>query len=188
MQTNHPTEPGPTKGKAARPPMSPAKKGLLIAIAAILVLSVIARATLGGGEEQKAGAQSATPSGADSLLPGGAQQPPGQAEPAPEPEGLEKALPYITEGSFFAMIGFALGYASKKFLKLGMLVVAAFFVGLQLLSYSGVVAIDWQRAVALLNDFVLNIKEGETFTEVLTARLPSAGALLAAFFVGFRSG
>lgn len=181
------------RGTAARRPMSPAKKAALFTILGVLALSVVARVVLGGGGEtaQPASANGAAQAQPDSFLPGGTKPPQG-AGPQPaataEPEGLEKALPYITEGSFFAVIGFALGYASKKFLKVGLIVLAFFFVGLQVLSFTGVVTIDWSRAVSLLNEFVLNVKQDQTFTQVLTARLPSAGALLGAYAIGFRSG
>lgn len=171
---------------------SPLQKGVLAAVALLLVLSVAARIALGGSAEEKAGTQ-AVPGASSQFLPG--QTPTGQLPPGAgqqpvqeEPGSLEKALPYITEASFFAMIGFALGFAAKKFMKLGLILLALCFVGLQVLAYTGVVSVDWGRAVDLLNRFVLNLKEDQSITEALTARIPSGGALLGAFFIGLKAG
>jgi len=97
-------------------------------------------------------------------------------------------MPYVTEGSFFALIGFALGYLSRKVVKVGLILLALLFVAVQGLSYAGVVAVDWDRALQLVNDLVLNLKENQTFTEVIKDRLPSAGGLVAGYALGFRKG
>ena len=47
---------------------------------------------------------------------------------------------------------------------------------------------DWSRAVSLVNDFVLNLKENETIGQVLKDRIPTAGALVGGYFLGFRKG
>lgn len=190
MTEKQPKSPASAGGASPRPPLSPASKAILIAIVAVLVLSIVARAMMGGegGSTPASDGESAQVQGS-SFLPG--QQPTG-GEGANQQEapagGLESALPYITEGSFFALLGFAVGYAAKKFLKIGLIVLAVFFVGLQVLSYMDVISVDWSRAVEVLDKFVLNLKENQTVTEVLKDRLPSAGAFLAAWFVGFRSG
>ncbi len=65
---------------------------------------------------------------------------------------------------------------------------AIFFVGIQALSYGGVLSVDWQKFVDLLNDLILNLKENETLTEVLKDRVPTAGAMMAGYWLGFRRG
>ncbi len=72
--------------------------------------------------------------------------------------------------------------------KLALIVMAVFFVLLQLLTYGGVTTIDWGRLVDILNDWILNLKENQTITDVLTDRVPTAGSLIAGYFVGFRKG
>ena len=62
--------------------------------------------------------------------------------PTPEPSQIERAIPYLTEGSFFALIGFALGYASRKVVKVGLILLALVFAGLQGLSYLEVIHIE----------------------------------------------
>ncbi len=110
------------------------------------------------------------------------------ANAAAEAGGLEGLLPFLTEGTFFALIGFALGYASRKVVKVGLIFVAIFFAGLQGLVYAGVADVNWGLAVELLNDLILNIQEDQTFTQVLTAKLPTAGGLIAGYLLGSRRG
>lgn len=105
-----------------------------------------------------------------------------------EPEGAAKALPYVTEGSFFGIIGFALGFATRKVVKLFLLLIGGLFVLVQGLSYLQVVTVDWSRAVDLTNDLVLNLKHNQSIGEVLKDRIPTAGALVAGFALGYRKG
>lgn len=131
------------------------------------------------------------PSGSGSLpTPEGSSTGPAGAAAAAEDGGggLEALLPYFTEGTFFALIGFALGYASKKVVKVGLIFVAIFFAALQGMVYAGVADVDWGAAIELLNDLILNIQEGQTFSEILKAKIPTAGGLTAGYLLGFRRG
>lgn len=174
----------------------------LAGLSLLLVVSIGARWALAGDapaegegvaltESGNSGAGSASPGALglrDSSSQGGGAGP-STGEPAPaEADSFESLLPYFTEGSFFALIGFAVGYASRKFVKVGLIALGVFFVGLQALSYADVVAVDWERAVDLANRLVLNLKENQTFSEVLKDKVPTVGALTAGYFLGFRRG
>lgn len=179
-----------TTARAPKRPMSPLKKWALIGITLLLVGSVAARMAFANKSADSAGGKaSVAPSslGGQSLLPGDPQAG-GEPVPAEPQTGVAKALPYVTEGSFFALLGFALGYASRKFVKVGLIFLAIFFVGVQVLVYLNVVDVDWSRGVELVNKFVLNIQEGESIQKVLTDKLPTAGGLAAGYFLGFRKG
>ena len=190
---------GAAATKATAGGMSALRKAMLALIATLLVGSVAARAFVGGGEAEEPAPEpksALTDAGGQGFLPGldgkklpglggGTEEP---AAPAEEHGALEGALPYLTEGSFFALIGFALGYASKKVVKVGLILLAVFFAGIQALSWSGVVTVDWGKAVDLANDLILNLKENETFTEDLKDRVPTVGALVAGYLLGFRRG
>ncbi|MBI1381610.1 MAG: hypothetical protein GC161_11050 [Planctomycetaceae bacterium] len=150
----------------------------LLLVVVVLLGSVALRAF--AGEK----AQPADPAtlGAASLTAGGT---------AAEPETSDKlfaALPYLTEGSFFALIGFALGYASKKVVKVGLIVVALVFVALQGLVWADVAQVDWGAAVEKLNTLIFNVREDTSVGEWLRARVPSLGGLLAGYVLGFRRG
>lgn len=47
-------------------------------------------------------------------------------------------------------------------------------------------SVDWSRAVELLNQLVLNLKQDQPFTDVLTHQVPTAGALLVGVLRGFK--
>jgi uncharacterized membrane protein (Fun14 family) len=125
----------------------------------------------------------ALPAGATSLTGSG-----GETQPAEPASGLERALPYVTESSFFGLIGFALGYASRKFIKVGLILIALFFIGLQALVWTGAVAVDWGSLVGKLNALIFNLKQDQTVTQFLTQRIPSAGGLVAGYLLGFQRG
>ena len=95
-------------------------------------------------------------------------------------------MPYITEGSFFALIGFALGYLSRTILKVGLIVLGACFLLIQGLAWAEVIDVDWSRAIQLANDLVLNLRENASVTEMLKDKLPTTGALAAGYALGFR--
>ncbi len=166
--------------------------GLLVLTAG----SVAVRAAIGDGEESASvvkvdgveggKAKSFFPDLPDEASPSSGAAP--SPESSPESSPVADALPYVTEGSFFAMIGFALGYASRKVLKLLMIVAAGFFLVLQGMSYADVVTVDWGKAVDLVNDLVLNLKENDTIGQVLKDRIPTAGALVTGYVLGFRKG
>ena len=86
------------------------------------------------------------------------------------------------------LIGFAVGYASRKVVKLALIFLAIFFVGLQLLVYQGMAEVDWPALIEGLNNLIFNLKENRTITEVLTDRVPTAGAFVAGYVFGFKRG
>jgi uncharacterized membrane protein (Fun14 family) len=154
------------------------QKGILVLLAVALAGSIALRAAFGSRQD----ASGATPSGAQGLSAASADQ------PATAPSPLESALPYVTEASLFGLIGFALGYSTRKLFKLTLIVIALAFVGAQALVHLGWVDIDWSGLAGKLNGWVLNLKESMSVTAFLTDRIPSAGALLAGWVVGFRRG
>jgi len=164
------------------------------AICVLFVVSILSRVVMGGSgaaATSQSSTSGAIPAGAQGFVSGDTPLFPSLSESEAveeEPETLESMLPVLTEASFFAMIGFALGYASRKVVKVGMIVLAGFFVLLQLMTYAGVTTIDWGKLVEILNDWILNLKENQTITAVLTDRVPTAGSLIAGYFLGFRKG
>lgn len=110
------------------------------------------------------------------------------APPDPDATGLGRYLPHLTEASFFALIGFALGYATRKVFKLALLLVAVAFIAVQLLVATGHVTVDWLGVRSALNQLIFNLKENDTLASFLTNRIPSAGALAIGCFLGFRRG
>lgn len=159
------------------------QKIVLGLMATVLVGAGAARALIGGGDE---------PTSASSELVGKSEFIKIGGEPEPEPgpgQAIEDLLPYFTEASFFGLIGFALGYTSRKVVKLGLILLALLFASIQGLQMAGVIqGLDWAKAIELVNDWVLNIKEDQSVTQWLTDKIPSAGALIAGYLVGFKQG
>jgi uncharacterized membrane protein (Fun14 family) len=157
-----------------------------LALAGILAASVAARVFLFDPEapEQRSSSSSAiAPTG---LVPGDHPDVEERIEEGEKKAG--KAMPFISEAAFFGVIGFAVGYASRKIVKLGLILLALLFVAVQSLSYAGVIQVDWQRGLDLLNRFVLNIQEGQSAGEILKNRIPTAATLMAGYLIGFRKG
>jgi uncharacterized membrane protein (Fun14 family) len=168
----------PETDRPKKPEPSRWRRNVAIAIAAIFLLSAAARAFYPSHEPSESGA----PAGSAGFVPG--EGAPAQVEQ--EPTQVEQALPYVTEGSFFALIGFALGFLSRTLLKVGLVVlglVAALLLGL---SMAEVIDVDWGRAQSIANDLVLNFKDNATWTEALKDKVPSFGALGVGYALGFR--
>ncbi len=169
-----------TSPDTTQPGLSPLQLGLL----GLLLVALLASVGLRYFGQRAAGGGAGTPDGATSLI-GGEQ---GTRAPETPATPLERSLPYVTEGSFFGLIGFALGYASRKFVKLGLILLALFFLGLQALVWTGNVSVDWGGLVGKLNGLLFNLQENESITQFLTRRIPSAGGMLAGYFIGFQRG
>ena len=158
--------------------LSGLQKGLIVLLVLALLGSVAGRWYYARGKSSSAG----TPGVGNSLVEGAG------ATAAEEPSGAQRALPYVTEGSLFGLIGFALGYASRKFVKVGLIVLALFFVGLQALVWTGSVSVDWGGLAGKLNTLVFNLKENESVLQFVTRRIPSGASLLAGYALGFQRG
>jgi uncharacterized membrane protein (Fun14 family) len=165
--------------------------GILLAV--VFIGSTTARLVMDRDDEDSPEMSSPSrqvPEGGTGFLPGlpSGRQTPQEQPPEEEEDGLQKALPVVSEASFFGFLGFALGYASRKVLKIGLIVVGFFFIFVQGMAYLGIIQVDWQRALDLVNDAVLNIKGNQTVGEFVKNRIPAAGALVAGYFLGFRKG
>lgn len=174
----------------AATPKPPAQAGLtrvqravLIVLSVLLVGSAIARGVL---LAKRSPSSSATETALEPSNYLASTRSP--AEEPPSSSVFEDALPYVTEGSLFALIGFALGYTTRKIFKIGLIVLAVAFIAIQALTYAKVASVDWGGLVDWLNRAVLNLKENDTVTQFVTRRVPSTGALLAGAALGFKRG
>ncbi|MHC4375415.1 MAG: FUN14 domain-containing protein [Planctomycetota bacterium] len=164
--------------------MNPLQKIVLALLAGVLVVAGAGRALL-GGDDEPAAPKSEFVGSSEFIDLGTPEQ-----EPEPQPgQAIEDLLPYFTEASFFGLIGFALGYTSRKVVKLGLILLTLIFAAIQGLHMAGVIEnVDWGKAIELVNHWILNLKEDQSVTEWLTDKVPSAGALLAGYFIGFKQG
>lgn len=156
----------------------------LIGLAVLLIGSAITRAVLLSRAEPSSSATNSTLEPANYL----ASTRSTTTTSARETSAFEDALPFVTEGSLFALIGFALGYTTRKVFKIGLIVLAVAFIAIQALTYAKVASVDWGGLVDWLNKAVLNLKENDTVTQFVTRRIPSTGALVAGALLGFKRG
>ena len=172
-------------GESSQPArMSGFKRFVLVALVVVFVGSVAARALSSSQPTAPARSTTSTVPG-HGLVQGGTTS---SKSAVGEPDTVQKSLPYLTEASFFGLIGFALGYAVRKIVKLGLILIAVFFVGVQVLSHFNVVQVDWGKAQQLANDFLFNIGGESGIVGWIKAKLPSAGSLGAGYLLGFRRG
>ncbi len=170
---------------AAEPEQSsivPWRRRLVVILIAVVTLSIIGRVTLAKDAEEKEEQQ---PQVAHALV-SGQEPPPEQAEP--EPSGVGKVLPFLTEGGISMLLGIALGVATRTFMRILLLLFAGFFILIQVLVYNGVLIIDWGTFARALNDFVLNVSSSDGMGAIIKHKLPSAGGFLAGLYLGFKKG
>jgi len=159
--------------------MPPFQKAVLVLVVLILVASVAARMLIG---EPSQPASNPMPDSARSFATETAAKGPAPAE------GWQALLPVITEASLFGLIGFALGYTSRKALKLLLLLIAIAFVVVQILVARGDLTVDWGGVVRASQAWILNLQADVPITEFLETRIPTAIAFVVCWFVGFRRG
>lgn len=155
------------------------QKAVLVLVALILVASVAARMLVG---EPSQPASNPMPEGARSFAAETAAKSPAQAD------GWQALLPVVTEASLFGLIGFALGYTSRKALKLLLILIAVAFVVVQILVARGDLTVDWGGVVRASQAWILNLEADVPIAEFLKDRIPTAIAFVACWFVGFRRG
>lgn len=161
----------------SEPKLSRLQSGLLVLLVFFLVASVGLRAYVRVKES------SARPGGGHGLV-----QNDDGSRGTNLPAALVRSLPYVAEGSFFGLIGFALGYATRKFVKLGLILVAIFFVCLQALVWTGTVSVDWDGLLGKLDALLFNLEQNETMQQFWTHRIPSGGGMLLGYLIGFQRG
>jgi uncharacterized membrane protein (Fun14 family) len=87
--------------------------------------------------------------------------------------------------SFF--VGFALGYATRTFLKVLLIAVGTFAVGLFLLSYGGFVTVEWNAIDGAFEQFTEGVKvQAGAFRTFIAGSLPNAGLAGLGMYSGFR--
>lgn len=161
------------------------KKGLLF-VAGLLVVSGLAIKgySLVAGTSKSASKESGAPSGSDGsgnlvapqkLLPGEGPTEPRERPSVEEPSTLDEWSPALVKGGLSLFVGFCVGYALRSFAKLAALVLGLVFIGILVLSWSGVVQVEWDKVSAGFDSLVAAVKtQFESFKVFLQGSLPSA--------------
>lgn len=87
------------------------------------------------------------------------------------------------------ILGFAAGYALKKMVKILLLALGVFTLGLVVLAYYGIVSVNWDK-LALLVERAISGAQATTYSvqSFILASVPFAGAFTAGFILGFKYG
>jgi uncharacterized membrane protein (Fun14 family) len=96
--------------------------------------------------------------------------------------------PFFLKGGFSFFVAFCVGYAARVWLKLAALALGTIFLGVFLLSYSGVIiGVDWARLEGWWDILAARIEaEAVDFKTFLTGSLPQAGLASLGLVAGFK--
>lgn len=125
---------------------------------------------------------------------GGAQLLDAQGQPIPNQEqGQEGAAsdwaPGLLKMGFSFFVCFAMGYAARKFLKIGLVVAGVAFGLLFLASHLGYVQVNWQVMSDAWDGLWVNAKgQFDSMKAFITGSLPAAGMGAVGLYAGFRQG
>ena len=91
------------------------------------------------------------------------------------------------------VIGILIGYAIKKVLRIGLVILGAFFAGLTYLQFQGILNINWDRVEVMSRDSLTSIVNseitGDSANSILSnLGLPLTGSMAMGFAVGFMKG
>ncbi|MFW8626909.1 FUN14 domain-containing protein [Deinococcus sp. ME38] len=112
--------------------------------------------------------------------------PPAPPDSSALSEALRGMLPDLSVG---ALLGFATGVALRHIGRVALIALGALFITLQLLSYFGLITVNWWQVQALTEPWLRQGSEqgGAWLARVLTANLPFAGAFTAGMLMGLRA-
>ena len=86
------------------------------------------------------------------------------------------------------ILGFIIGYAFKKVLKIIAVIVGIFAVILIYLGHSGIIYVNYPRLTEAVEGLLGNIGETSQWLTTIIASLPFAGSLIVGCALGFKKG
>ncbi len=110
-----------------------------------------------------------------------------EGEPPPEDTLLDDLSPAVFRLGFSFVVGFAIAYAARTFLRISLVAAGVFLLMLLGLEYAGIISVNWDTMQDHYQSLLASARESlGSFRTFITGRLPSAGAALAGLVVGFR--
>jgi len=111
----------------------------------------------------------------------------GESEVPAAESGIHGWSPFFMKGGFSFIIGFAVGYAVRTFLKMSLLIAGVVSLAVFGLSYAGLVDVDWSTISGLFDDAMARVREeAGHFKTFVTGSLPSASFAAVGLLFGFR--
>ncbi len=96
-----------------------------------------------------------------------------------------------TQIGFGGLIGFLVGFAIKKLIKLLLVAAGLFFLGLQLLAYEGYITINWQKFEFSLSNLAHKLPDfavGNPIQTFLIFGMPFVASFALGLFFGLKKG
>ena len=85
-------------------------------------------------------------------------------------------------------MGFVIGYAAKKIVKLLVILLGIFFVSLQYLAYQGYLTINYAKVQAAFELWAGKMFQTPEIPAFVTSGIPFYGSFALGFFLGFKKG
>jgi len=106
-------------------------------------------------------------------------------------EGLSSELltPLVVQLGFGGLAGFAIGYAIKKLLKLVIILIGIFLLGMAYLDYVDFIEVHYEKLAEAFRQLAERLlSEGGFLPGLLSANLPAMGGFVVGFALGFKKG
>jgi uncharacterized membrane protein (Fun14 family) len=91
-----------------------------------------------------------------------------------------------------SLIGILIGYAIKKILKIGLIILGSFFGGVAYLQSQGLLNINWERIEVVSNQAITTVSnaiiEDSADSVIANLGLPLTGSMAVGFAIGFIKG
>jgi uncharacterized membrane protein (Fun14 family) len=91
------------------------------------------------------------------------------------------------------VVGIIIGYAVKKVLRIGLIILGIFFAGLAYLQFQGILNVDWDKIELVSKNTIMTVMDsdgsGNTANSIFSNfGLPLTGSIAVGFAVGFMKG
>lgn len=101
---------------------------------------------------------------------------------------MEQLGPLLMQLGFGGVLGFIIGYALKKILKILLVLLGLYFVSLQYLAHRGFITINYDKLSESFKGLLSLGQSGFTLPSFLTANVPLMGSFVAGLGLGFKMG
>jgi len=91
------------------------------------------------------------------------------------------------------VVGIIIGYAVKKVLRIGLVIVGIFFAGIAYLRFQGILNVDWDKIELVSKNTIMTVMNSDTTgntTNLIFSNfgLPLTGSMAVGFAIGFMKG
>jgi len=100
----------------------------------------------------------------------------------------EEITHLITQLGFGGVLGFIVGYAFKKLMKLFLVFLGLYFISLMYLAYNGFITIHYEKFSKAFEGLSSLAQGGFTLPSFLTANIPMVGGFVVGLGLGFKMG